>query len=947
MNSTTMNKHGATAVAGELRVVKRVMAGLLAAMWMAGASAANVAPTVSITAPAANAKFIAPAAMTVSATAADTDGTIASVAFYKGATLLGTVTTAPYTYNWTNVAAGTYTITTKATDNLGTATTSAPLTVTVNPNVLPSVSLTSPAPNASYIGPATVALAAAAADSDGTIAKVAYYRDSTLIGSATVAPFAVNWTNAAAGTYSVTARATDDKGGVTTSAPVSVVVKPNVLPTIALTKPVANNSYAAPGAISLAVNANDSDGTLSKVVYFQGTTQIATSTVAPYSSSWNNVAVGDYSITAKAYDDKGGVTTSAAVPVSVKANVAPTVSISTSATSANLVGQGGVIPLSAVAADSDGSIAKVGFYNGGVLVGTVSTAPFNFTWTNVPLGTYSITAQATDDKGAVTTSAPISVTVKANVAPTVNIVSPVSPATFYSPGTLTLAVNAADSDGTVSKVVYYNGATVVGTVTQAPFSYGWANPAGGSYSIVAKATDNKGAVTSSSPLALTVKAAPVPVVSVTAPAQNAHFVAPATFNLTAAASVTGDTISKVEYFSSGSLIGTATVAPYAMSLSNVAAGSYNVSAKATGILGGTATSTVINFTVTNNVAPTVSLNTSQSGPTAPAVVTLTAQAADTDGAVTKVEFFNGANLLGSVTQAPFVYTWNAVAAGSYSVTARATDNLGLVSTSAVSTVTVATTAPPASTQIYYIHTDQINTAREITNAAGNKVWEADPDAFGANLPNENPAAQGQFAYNLRFPGQYYDRENGVHYNYYRDYDPQVGRYVQSDPIGQKGGVNTYSYALSNPVSQIDPTGLVTWSGSVGSVAIVDGVGGGYFFFSLTSECKCGKKVRISGYASTLAAGAGFKITGGGSSASFADIFECPEATSANGNFLSVGGSGVVGGGGSLGYMSIGRLHSSFSLSGPVWGLDISVGVFVGRSVVTNVEVIPCDECKKN
>jgi RHS repeat-associated protein len=68
----------------------------------------------------------------------------------------------------------------------------------------------------------------------------------------------------------------------------------------------------------------------------------------------------------------------------------------------------------------------------------------------------------------------------------------------------------------------------------------------------------------------------------------------------------------------------------------------------------------------------------------------------------------------------------------------------------------------------------------------------------------------RFILNLRFPGQYYDRETGLHYNYFRDYDPTTGRYVESDPIGLGGGVNTYGYALQDPVSRTDPSGLYVW-----------------------------------------------------------------------------------------------------------------------------------------
>jgi RHS repeat-associated protein len=139
---------------------------------------------------------------------------------------------------------------------------------------------------------------------------------------------------------------------------------------------------------------------------------------------------------------------------------------------------------------------------------------------------------------------------------------------------------------------------------------------------------------------------------------------------------------------------------------------------------------------------------------------------------------------------------------------------------------VATLSPNGSSiSIYYVHTDHLGTPRKITRPSDNGLmWRWDPDTFGSVGPNTNPAGLGTFTYNLRFPGQYALPESGLYYNYYRDLDPQTGRYVESDPIGLQGGINTYSYAGSNPISNIDPTGLDCFA--VGNTVTCTAPGGG-------------------------------------------------------------------------------------------------------------------------
>jgi RHS repeat-associated protein len=88
------------------------------------------------------------------------------------------------------------------------------------------------------------------------------------------------------------------------------------------------------------------------------------------------------------------------------------------------------------------------------------------------------------------------------------------------------------------------------------------------------------------------------------------------------------------------------------------------------------------------------------------------------------------------------------------------------------------------------------------------VWSWDnTEPFGDSVASENPSGLGTFTCNLRFPGTYADKETGLLYNWWRTLDSGIGRYIQSDPIGLEGGINTYAYANSNPLSFFDPDGL--------------------------------------------------------------------------------------------------------------------------------------------
>jgi RHS repeat-associated protein len=115
----------------------------------------------------------------------------------------------------------------------------------------------------------------------------------------------------------------------------------------------------------------------------------------------------------------------------------------------------------------------------------------------------------------------------------------------------------------------------------------------------------------------------------------------------------------------------------------------------------------------------------------------------------------------------------------------------------------------ASPVVAYFHHDHLQTPLQATDKAGNVVWAASYNAFG-KASITTPAATADkptITVNLRLPGQYLDEETGLHYNWHRYYDGEIGRYTTEDPIGLRGGINRFSYAVSSPLRNTDPMGL--------------------------------------------------------------------------------------------------------------------------------------------
>lgn len=476
------------------------------------------------------------------------------------------------------------------------------------PNKAPVASLTSPANGATFSSGTTITLAATASDPDGAVTRVEFYRGgATLIGTAATAPYQVVWQNAAAGNYALTARAYDNRNGTATSTPVTIAVTDNQPPAVAVTSPAQGAFFASGTTVQLVASASDPDGAVARVEFFDGSVPIGVASTVPFAMPWVAASPGVHSIVALAIDDRG--TTSQPQSIDIIVGQAPWVVVKSPAACSSLDGPLDLI-LAADALSTTGTIARVEFFDGDILVGTSDGDPWLVVLTAATPGNHSITARAIDDRGLAATSRPSVVTVRtSNQPPSVSLVSPGEGARFAPGSTVSLSANAHDSDGSVVAVEYRIGGiagSLIGRSASAPYAVAWTIMAAGNYTLVAVAFDDRNATATSTPVHVTVAANAPPSVTLTAPAPDARFAAPATIALGANASDTDGAIARVDFHANGTLVGTSTAVPYAAIWDNVSGGTYSVTATAFDTQSAVATSSPAIVVVESNATISVS-----------------------------------------------------------------------------------------------------------------------------------------------------------------------------------------------------------------------------------------------------------------------------------------------------------------------------------------------------
>ena len=658
--------------------------------------ASNSPPTVRIVTPTNGATFQAPATITIAAEATDTNGWITLLELFNGTTRLTAATNGALTFTWANVAAGTYSLRARATDNQGASNLSASVSVAVLSSTPPIPTVTITATDAYASEP--VPLLPAVDAGTFTLHRTGDTNADMLVLCAL---------------------------GGTASNGVDYVAIPEaiVIP--------AGRAEVAVAVVPLADNLVEGRETVTMTVLPVACTAVG-------SQPTNCYALGISNASATVFINDSPPQT----------NLPPSVSIFAPANGGTYYATSNLnILVVFLASDPDDKVASVEFFVNTNFMGfattNLSAGSYWFMWSNVTVGAYTLQARATDSRGASTWSAPSQLTIlpQPNTPPIVSITYPTNGTVFTAPANVSVVASASDTNGTVVQVEFFRGTNSLGVQTNnsaGRFYVAWTNVPAGEYSLTAAATDDQSARTVSAPVGIVVReSTPLPVVTITATDATAREIPvvpggmgmpqeidPAVFTVARTGStdaalnvfytIGGTALNGVDYVQlsnrlsipAGGISAAINVVPIDDLLVEgnetvvitlqpcTTSGATNTLPSGACYTIGTpasATATILDNDQPTNYPPTVRITTPAAGATftAPAIIPITASAEDRDDAVLTVEFFAGTNSLGVTTNNPLVMSpinpfflvWSNVAAGQYILSARATDARGAATVS--------------------------------------------------------------------------------------------------------------------------------------------------------------------------------------------------------------------------------------------------------------------------
>ena len=573
-------------------------------------------------------------------------------------------------------------------------------------NQAPTVSITSPAKGINYPTGSSVTITANASDPDGTVTQVQFYDNSTLVGTDTVGSdgWSTTINNISAGSHIIAVRAMDDGGLNSPDAVLTFGVAAPQPPKIEF----GTGGYLAlvGDDVTVGVKATDPDGIVTQVVFYDEEKLYATvlhTTDGFYSTTFQNIQHG-HNVRAQAVDNSGNFTDTF---INVSAEPLPIpkgpirADISYTGVDDAPLHAGSNLKLFSYARTNDvgGSIVRVEFYDGAMLIGNGSYEAGDWTTrlNNVSAGLHTLIARATDNFGLSIVDTTI---LNVPKDPTISITLP-NGANFNLGDTVPITANASDPDGSISQVVFTDNATgEISTDTTSPYSTTINNISAGSHVIRATATNNSG-VTSYTETTISVKPYQAPTISISSPASGSKYKVGTDVTINANVVGLDSTVKKVEFYDRGTLFSTDTIVADGWSavLHNITEGKHEVLLRLEDIRGGISQASVA-IVVDRQLPPQIDIITPRSGAGfwAGNTVNIIADQAGTVKSLEQVEFYDNSKLISiakSRTIDKGVWGWfskiDNVSAGVHTITVRAKDDTGVYSKDA--TIKIYVTKP--------------------------------------------------------------------------------------------------------------------------------------------------------------------------------------------------------------------------------------------------------------
>gem|GEM_PF-1220116 len=489
----------------------------------------------------------------------------------------------------------------------------------------------------------------------------------------------------------------------------------NLPPTVAIASPANSATFPPGGDIQILATADDSDGDVAVVHFYSGNNLLAADSTSPYSYLWEAVPAGNYSITARAFDNEND-SASASINISVELpNPPPSAAITSPVEGAAFIAPAEIL-ITANAADSNGSIVKVEFYSGNNLLGVDFTSDYSFIWTNVAAGNYTLKAVATADGGKTTTSATVNIFVEGTTSIPQKYVLLVVGNTTLNGGdnaiktrleSLNFVVTVKADDAAIANdAAGKNLVFISSTITSDDVEDAFTNVAvpvincesglfadlkmtGGSGNYGSQGSQKQIALTNSAhPLAAGLSAGNI---SLYPSNQTIPWGKPTANAITVATIVGTPTKAAIFGYETG-----AAMQGLNAPARRVGFFLHDNSAASLTADGGKLFDAVINWAanttvvVPQNIPPTSTITApaNNSEFIAPAIINITATASDNDGNIAKVEFYEGNNLLGTDLTSPYSFAWNNISSGNFTLKTKAFDDDGATAFSSAITISV-------------------------------------------------------------------------------------------------------------------------------------------------------------------------------------------------------------------------------------------------------------------